>query len=184
MLHPGSQFINWGKRLTEVPTSGWGSFCKQSFTFRFPQKEFQDVRGTAPDCTRICRYSGNSSTFDRAPRNQLSVLLNSWDNLFVTLPFISKVILGRKCAEAATLPHFLRPLDNPRLGVPVLRGLYCGEFRCCRQQPPGSGQSLSSNWSFPSGWEQLVSSTTPGSNHSDCRTSERAGDVVTWWSFG
>ena len=55
----------------------------------FPTFMFRDVPGTITDCTGTCGFRRNSSSLDRAPGIRLPVLLNSWDNFFVTLPFIS-----------------------------------------------------------------------------------------------
>ena len=55
---------------------------------RFSLLKFRDVAGTIPEQTRECGFWKNSSSLDKARKMRLPVLLNSWDNFFVTLPSI------------------------------------------------------------------------------------------------
>ena len=72
-------------RLMEVLTPGCGSFWEQSsFSSWFSPLEFRDNLETVPDFTQTCGFRRNLSYLQRVPRTRLSVLLNSWDNFFVT----------------------------------------------------------------------------------------------------
>ena len=76
--------------LRKMPAAGWGSLRESSsFVPRFSTFVFRNVPGTVPECVRICGFRRNSSNLDRAPKIRDSVLLNSWDSFFVTLPSIS-----------------------------------------------------------------------------------------------
>ena len=61
----------------------------RSLLFRFCVPE---CSGTVSECVPICGFRRNSSSLDRAPKMQDSVLLNSWDNFSVTLRSISSEI--------------------------------------------------------------------------------------------
>ena len=70
-------------------TSGWKSIWKGSSVGSwFSLLGIRDVSGSNPEWTRTCRSRRNSSSLKTAAEMRLSVLLNSWDNFFVTLPSI------------------------------------------------------------------------------------------------
>ena len=56
---------------------------------RFSRSLFLEVPGTATEQVRTCGFRRNSSSFDKAPKILDSVLLNSFESFFVTLPPIS-----------------------------------------------------------------------------------------------
>ena len=84
----GPEFcVTW---LQKMPASGWGSLWESSsFVPWFSTIVFRNVPGTVPECVRICRFKGNSSNLETAPKMRDSVLLNSWDSFLVPLSSIS-----------------------------------------------------------------------------------------------
>ena len=79
--------------LRKMPSSGWRSLWESSsFVLWFSTFGFRNVPGTVPACVRICWLKRNSSNFDRVPKMQDSVQLNSWDCFLVTLPSISSEV--------------------------------------------------------------------------------------------
>ena len=46
----------------------------------------RDISGTGPEWNRTCGFRMSSTNLERTPKMRLSVLLNSWDNIIVTLP--------------------------------------------------------------------------------------------------
>ena len=76
--------------LKTTPTSQGWSFCERSsIVFWFSLLEFPDICGTTPEWTRPCGFKRNSSRCDKVPEMHISVLLSSWEGVFVTLPAIS-----------------------------------------------------------------------------------------------
>ena len=72
------------------PASGWGSFWESSsfVPWLFPNA-LRVGSGVAPEYPGNNGFIRKSSSRASAPRMRLSVLLNSFDSLFVTLPSIS-----------------------------------------------------------------------------------------------
>ena len=78
---------NW---LRETFASSWGLIWERSsFGSWFSILEFQDVSGTDLEWSRTSGFRRNSSSLEKAPNVRRSVLLNSWENFFVTLPSTS-----------------------------------------------------------------------------------------------
>ena len=76
--------------LWKMPASGWGSLRElSSFVPWFEPYAFRDVSGAVPEWPWISGFMRKSSRRDNAPKMRFSVLLNSWDNFFVSLPSIS-----------------------------------------------------------------------------------------------
>ena len=70
--------------------SGWGSFWESSsFVPWFIPDEFRVGSGVVPEPPGSSGFIRKSSSLASAPKMRFSVLLNSFDNLFVTLPSIS-----------------------------------------------------------------------------------------------
>ena len=81
----GSEFrVVW---LWKMLGSRWGSLWKLSpFVPWFVLYVFRDISGAVPEWPWISRFMRKSSRRDNAPNMRFSVLLNSWDNFFVTFP--------------------------------------------------------------------------------------------------
>ena len=76
--------------LWETPASGWGSIWESSsFAPWFVCNVFWNVAGVVPEWPGISGFRRKSSRRDSAPIMRLFVLLNSWDNFFVTPPSVS-----------------------------------------------------------------------------------------------
>ena len=85
-----SESIAWRDWQTKGPTSGWGSsWERSSFDSWFSTFVFHNLPGTATEQVGTCGFRRNSSTIDKAHKTHDSVLLNSLENFFVTLPSIS-----------------------------------------------------------------------------------------------
>ena len=70
--------------------SGWGSFWESSsFVPWLVFNAFREGSGVVPERPGSSGFIRKSSSRASAPRMRFSVLLNSFDNLFVTLPSIS-----------------------------------------------------------------------------------------------
>ena len=92
-LSSGSESVRLMSRQAENSTSGWGSFWEQPLRgSSFSTSAFRTVPGTVLEKVRTCGFKRNSSNLDRAPKMRGmwdTDLVNSWDNLLVTLPSIS-----------------------------------------------------------------------------------------------
>ena len=85
-----SESTEWWDRKSEDPTSGRGSFWERSsFGSWFSTSVFCHVSEMVPECVRTYGFKKNSSRLDRGTKMRDFVLLNSRDNLLVTLPSIS-----------------------------------------------------------------------------------------------
>ena len=82
--------VVWAKILGRLTLRGWGSLWGQSsFVPWFSPYAFRDVSEADPEWFWINGFKRNSSSRDRAPKLRISLLLNSLDNFFLTLPSIS-----------------------------------------------------------------------------------------------
>ena len=93
-----SHFLSWPSSGPEIcviwvwkmPAWGWGSLWESSsFVPWLALNAFRDVSGAVPECPWISGLMRKSSSRASAPSMRFSVLLNSCDNFFVTLPSIS-----------------------------------------------------------------------------------------------
>ena len=76
--------------LWDMLASGWGSLWESfSFVPWLVPYAFRDVSGMVREWPWICGFMRKSSRRDNASKKRSSVLLNSCDNFFVTLPSIS-----------------------------------------------------------------------------------------------
>ena len=79
-------------RLWKTPASAWESLWESStFVPWFVPYAFRDASGGVPEWLSFNGFMKKSSRRDNAPNMRFSVLLNSWDNFFVTFPsFLQK----------------------------------------------------------------------------------------------
>ena len=78
---------------SELLASGWVSLWESSsFVPCFVPYAFRDISGAVPEWPWPSGFMRKSSKRDSAPRMRFSVLLNSWDNVFVTLRSTSSEI--------------------------------------------------------------------------------------------
>ena len=76
--------------LWKMPASGQASLWESSsFVPWIAPNVFRDVFGAVPEWPWISGFMRKSSRRDNAPNMRFSVLLNSCDNFFLTLPSIS-----------------------------------------------------------------------------------------------
>ena len=98
MLSGPKTFVVW---RWDTPASGWGSFWERSSIVPWLSPYvFRDVFGTDPEWPWIIGLRRNTSSRDRASKMRFSVLLNSWDNFFVSLSSIfSETCVIKSCCD-------------------------------------------------------------------------------------